>query len=130
MLTIRNFIDGKHADPASAEWFDKLDPATGRVVARVPDGDSRDVNAAVEAAVRAFPAWSRMPTADRSRVLLAIADKIDTYLEKMALAECVDGGKPLRRARTIEIPRAAANFRFFATAMEHFHTEAYRTDQV
>src|SRR5271170_563788 len=92
MLTIRQFIDGKHADPASAEWFDKIDPATGQVVARVPDGDNRDVNAAVRAAVRAFPAWSRTPTAERSRLLLAIADKIDANLEKLALAECVDGG--------------------------------------
>src|SRR5262245_52162669 len=130
MLTIRHFIDGKHVDPASGQWFDKVDPATGQVVARVPDGDDRDVNAAVEAAARAFPAWSRTPTAERSRLLLAIADKIDANLEKMALAECVDGGKPLRRAQTVEIPRASANFRFFATAIEHFHSEAYRTDRL
>src|ERR1700730_2176425 len=120
MLTIRHFIDGKHANPASAEWFDKIDPVTGQVVARVPDGDSRDVKAAVLAAARAFPAWSRTPTAERSRLLLAIADKIDANLEKLALAECVDGGKPLRRARTMEIPRASANFRFFASALDHF----------
>src|SRR6516165_4953078 len=130
MLTIRHFIDGQHADPASAEWFDTIDPATGQVVAGVPDGDSRDVNAAVQAALRAFPAWSRTPTAERSRLLLAIADKIDANLEKLALAECVDGGKPLRRARIVEIPRASANFRFFASAVEHFHSEAYRTDQI
>jgi aminomuconate-semialdehyde/2-hydroxymuconate-6-semialdehyde dehydrogenase len=129
MLTVRHFIDGKHADAASAEWFDKIDPATGQVVARVPDGDGRDVNAAVLAAARAFPAWSRTPTAERGRLLLAIADRIDANLEKLALAECVDGGKPLRRARLVEIPRASANFRYFASAVEHFHSEAYRTDQ-
>jgi aminomuconate-semialdehyde/2-hydroxymuconate-6-semialdehyde dehydrogenase len=129
MLTIRNFIDGRYIDPASGVWFDKTDPATNQVVARVPDGDSRDVDAAVDAAVRAFPRWSRTPTAERSRLLLAIADRIDTHVEKLALAECIDGGKPLRRARTAEIPRASANFRFFATAIEHFHSEAYRTDQ-
>jgi aminomuconate-semialdehyde/2-hydroxymuconate-6-semialdehyde dehydrogenase len=130
MLTIRHFIDGKHADPASAEWFDKIDPATGQVVAQVPDGDSCDVNAAVQAAARAFPAWSRTPTAERSRLLAAIADRIDANVEKLALAECVDGGKPLARARTVEIPRASANFRFFAGAVEHFHSEAYRTDRI
>src|SRR5262245_53069935 len=119
MLTIRHYIDGRHVDPVSTAWFDKIDPATGEIVARVPDGDSRDVDAAVLAAVRAFPAWSRMPTAERSRLLIAIADKIDANLEKMAMAECVDGGKPLRRARAVEIPRASANFRFFATAIEH-----------
>jgi aminomuconate-semialdehyde/2-hydroxymuconate-6-semialdehyde dehydrogenase len=129
MLTIQHFIDGRYVDAASGASFEKTDPATGQVVARVPDGDGRDVDAAVDAAVRAFPRWSRTPTAERSRLLLAVAERIDARLEELALAECVDGGKPLRRARTAEIPRASANFRFFATAVEHFHSEAYRTDQ-
>jgi aminomuconate-semialdehyde/2-hydroxymuconate-6-semialdehyde dehydrogenase len=129
MLTIQHYIDGRHVDPASGQWFDKTDPATGRVVARVPDGDSRDVDAAVAAAIRAFPRWSRTSTAERSRLLRAIADRIDAHLDKLALAECVDGGKPLRRARTAEIPRGSANFRYFASAIEQFHSEAYRTDQ-
>jgi aminomuconate-semialdehyde/2-hydroxymuconate-6-semialdehyde dehydrogenase len=130
MLRLQHFIDGRYVDAASGQSFDKIDPATNRVVARVPDGDGRDVSAAVDAAMRAFPRWSRTPMAERSRLLFAIADKIDTHLEKLALAECVDGGKPLRRARTAEIPRAAANFRYFAAAIQHFHSEAYRTDQL
>jgi aminomuconate-semialdehyde/2-hydroxymuconate-6-semialdehyde dehydrogenase len=129
MRTIQHFIDGRHVDAASGASFEKTDPATGQVVARVPDGDGRDVDAAVAAAARAFPRWSREPTAVRARLLLAVADAIDARLEDLALAECVDGGKPLRRARAAEIPRASANFRFFATAIEHFHSEAYRTDQ-
>jgi aminomuconate-semialdehyde/2-hydroxymuconate-6-semialdehyde dehydrogenase len=130
MLTIQHFIDGRHVDAASGEAFDKTDPATGRVVARVPDGDARDVDAAAEAAVRAFPRWSHTPTEERARLLLKIADRIDDRLDDLAMAECVDGGKPLRRARTVEIPRAAANFRFFAAAIQAFHSEAYRTDQL
>jgi aminomuconate-semialdehyde/2-hydroxymuconate-6-semialdehyde dehydrogenase len=129
MRTIQHFIDGRHVAPVSGAWFDKIDPATGLVVAHVPDGDSHDVDAAVAAAANAFPRWSRTPTAERSRLLLAIAERIDARLDELALAECIDGGKPLRRARTAEIPRASANFRFFATAIEHFHSEAYRTDQ-
>jgi aminomuconate-semialdehyde/2-hydroxymuconate-6-semialdehyde dehydrogenase len=129
MLTIHHFIDGQYVAPASGVCFEKTDPATNQVVAHVPDGDGRDVEVAVSAAVRAFPRWSRTPVAERSRLLLAIADRIDAHLDKLALAECIDGGKPLRRARTLEIPRASANFRFFATAIEHFHSEAYRTDQ-
>jgi aminomuconate-semialdehyde/2-hydroxymuconate-6-semialdehyde dehydrogenase len=129
MLTIQHVIDGRYVDPVSGDWFDKTDPATGQLVARVPDGDGRDVEAAVTAAARAFPRWSRTPVAERSRLLSAIADRIDARLEELALAECIDGGKPLKRARGAEIPRAAANFRFFATAIEHFHSEAYRTDQ-
>jgi aminomuconate-semialdehyde/2-hydroxymuconate-6-semialdehyde dehydrogenase len=129
MDTIRCFIDGRYVDPASGQWFEKTDPATGRAVARVPDGDGRDVDAAAAAAARAFPRWSRTPTAERSRLLRAVADRIDAGLEKLALAESVDGGKTLRQARAVEIPRAAANFRFFASAVEQFHSEAYRTDQ-
>jgi aminomuconate-semialdehyde/2-hydroxymuconate-6-semialdehyde dehydrogenase len=130
MLTIQQFIDGRHVDPIAGEWFDKADPATGQVVARVPDGDGRDVEAAVAAARRSFPRWSRTPAAERARLLLAIADRIEAQLEEIALAETTDGGKPLRRSRTAEIPRAAANFRFFAAAVQTFHSEAYRTDQL
>jgi aminomuconate-semialdehyde/2-hydroxymuconate-6-semialdehyde dehydrogenase len=130
MLTIRHFIDGRYVEPASGQWFDKIDPATNKAVARVPDGDGRDVDAAVGAAARAFTRWSRTPAAERSRLLLATADKIDAHLDKLALAESVDGGKPLRRARAAEIPRAAANFRYFAAAIQHWHSEAYRTDQL
>jgi aminomuconate-semialdehyde/2-hydroxymuconate-6-semialdehyde dehydrogenase len=129
MLSIQHFIDGRHVGPASGEWFDKTDPATGQVVARVPDGDGRDVNAAVAAAARAFPGWSRTPTAERARLLLAVADRIDARLGELALAECIDGGKLLRQARTVEIPRAASNFRFFAAAAQTFHSEAYSTDR-
>src|SRR5947209_7830662 len=125
MRTIQHYIDGRYVDAASGLTFAKIDPATGETVAQVPDGDARDVDAAVAAAVRAFPRWSRTPTAERSRLLLAIADRINARLEELALAECIDGGKPLRRARTAEIPRASANFRFFASAIAHFHSEAY-----
>jgi aminomuconate-semialdehyde/2-hydroxymuconate-6-semialdehyde dehydrogenase len=129
MLTIQHFIDGRYVHAASAQSFEKLDPATCQVVASVPDGDARDVAAAVDAAAKAFPRWSRTPAAERSRLLLAIAERIDARADELAMAECVDGGKPLRRARTAEIPRAAANFRFFAAAAQTFHSEAYRTDQ-
>jgi aminomuconate-semialdehyde/2-hydroxymuconate-6-semialdehyde dehydrogenase len=130
MRTIQHFIDGQHVDAVSGLWLEKTDPATGQVVARLPDGDGRDVDLAVAAAGRAFPSWSRTPVAERARLLLAIADRIDARLDELALAECVDGGKPLLRARAAEIPRAAANFRFFAAAAQTFHSEAYRTDQV
>jgi aminomuconate-semialdehyde/2-hydroxymuconate-6-semialdehyde dehydrogenase len=80
--------------------------------------------------VRAFPGWSRTPTAERSRILLALADRIDANLDRLAQAESVDNGKPLRLAKAVDIPRASANFRFFATAVLHTHSEAFRTDGV
>ena len=128
MLHINPFIAGRHVEPHSGRYLDDLDPATGQPCARVADGDARDVEAAVQAAAAAFPAWARTPAAERSRLLLDIAHRIETDLERLAHAECLDTGKPIRLARTVDIPRAASNFRFFATAILHTHSEAYRTD--
>jgi aminomuconate-semialdehyde/2-hydroxymuconate-6-semialdehyde dehydrogenase len=130
MLTIRNYLDGEFLDAESGQRFDKIDPATGAPLATVPDSDARDVQRATEAARRAFLPWSRTPIAERSRLLLALAQRIDDRLEELALAETNDTGKPLRNSRVIDIPRAAANFRFFASAIVNFHSEAYRTDQL
>ncbi|HEY1378833.1 MAG TPA: aldehyde dehydrogenase [Gemmataceae bacterium] len=128
MRTIPNFIGGRHVEPAGGQYLDKVEPATGRVIARVADSDGRDVDTAVDAAAKAFPAWSRTPAAERSRLLLAVADRIDADRDPLAEAESIDTGKPIRLAKAVDIPRAAANFRFFATAVLHAHTEAYRTD--
>jgi aminomuconate-semialdehyde/2-hydroxymuconate-6-semialdehyde dehydrogenase len=130
MLAITNFINGRFAAPLGGQTFAKIDPATGAVIAQVPDSDERDVAQAVDAAASAFPAWSRSPVAERSRLLLAIAQQIEDRLPALAEAECRDTGKPLRLAKIVDIPRAASNFRFFATAIQHFHSEAYRTDQL
>jgi aminomuconate-semialdehyde/2-hydroxymuconate-6-semialdehyde dehydrogenase len=128
MLHINPYIAGRHVEPHSGRYLDDLDPATGQPCARVADGDAHDVEAAVQAAAAAFPAWARTPAAERSRILLDIARRIETDLERLAHAECLDTGKPLRLARTVDIPRAVSNFRFFATAILHTHSEAYRTD--
>jgi aminomuconate-semialdehyde/2-hydroxymuconate-6-semialdehyde dehydrogenase len=127
---IPNFIGGAHIGPQSGKYLDKVDPATGQALAQVPDSDERDVDAAVAAAARAFPPWSRTPAAERSRLLLAIAERIEANLDRLARAECTDTGKPLRLARSLDIPRAAANFRFFATAILHTQSETHRTDDV
>jgi aminomuconate-semialdehyde/2-hydroxymuconate-6-semialdehyde dehydrogenase len=130
MLTLQNFIDGGPTEPISNHYLDNFEPATGRVYSHVPDSDARDVEQAVQAAARAFPKWSRTPVGERSRLLLAIAERIEANLERLAHAESIDTGKPLRLARVVDIPRAASNFRFFATAILHFHSEAYRTDDL
>jgi aminomuconate-semialdehyde/2-hydroxymuconate-6-semialdehyde dehydrogenase len=130
MLTIPNYIDGCHCTAVSGQTLDKVEPATGKALAQVADSDARDVDQAVQAASRAFPAWSRTPVVERSRLLQAIAQRIEENLERLAHAESADTGKPLRLARSVDIPRAASNFRFFATAILHFHSEAFRTDQL
>ena len=127
---LKNCIAGRLIAPIGGEYLDNIDPAAGEVYSYVPDSDERDVENAVEAAEAAFPAWSHTPTAERSRVLLKIADLIEANAERLARAECIDTGKPLSLARTLDIPRAAANFRFFATAILHFHSESHMTDDV
>src|SRR4051812_41303868 len=130
MPQIRNFIDGKFVEPVGGKYLDNIEPATGRVYSQVPDSDLRDVELAVAAAEKAFPDWSHTSGADRSRILLRIADLIERDLEKFARAESIDTGKPLTLARTLDIPRAASNFRFFATAILHTESEAHVTDNL
>src|SRR5262245_25655951 len=103
MIYLTNLINGKHAPPASAQYLDNVDPATGAVYSKVPDSDSRDVDLAVKAAQGAFPAWASTPAAERSRILLAIAQGIEDRVDTLAHAECIDTGKPLRLARTVDI---------------------------
>ncbi len=128
MERIRHYIGGEMVDPASGRFLDNIDPSTGGVYSELPDGDERDVERAVEAAEAAFPDWSGRPAEERSRILLGIAERIEANLDALARAECVDNGKPLSLARSVDIPRAVANFRFFATAILHFRSELHATD--
>jgi len=128
MNAIKNSIDGRMVEPASGAWLDNVEPATGKVYSRIPDSDERDVNAAVEAAKRAFPAWSSTPAQERSRLLLRLADLIDSNLEALARAETIDNGKPLSLARSLDIPRCGTNFRHFATAILHTRSDVHVTD--
>jgi aminomuconate-semialdehyde/2-hydroxymuconate-6-semialdehyde dehydrogenase len=127
---IQNFIDGKFIEPITGRYLDNIEPATGKPYSKVADSDSPDVDLAVGAAEKAFADWSRTPVAERSRLLLRIADLIERDLAKLSRAESIDTGKPLSLARTLDIPRAASNFRFFATAILHTESEAHITDNV
>ena len=129
-IEIRNFIDGRFVDPISGRYLDNIEPATGKVYSHVADSDAHDVDLAVAAAEKAFPDWSNKPAAERSRFLLQVADLIERDLEKFARAESIDTGKPISLARSLDIPRAIANFRFFATAILHTESEAHITDNV
>src|SRR5438445_7647089 len=127
---IQNFIEGRFVEPLGGRYLDNIEPATGKPYSQVADSDARDVDLAVAAAEEAFVEWSRTSATDRSRILLRIADFIERDLEKLARAESIDTGKPLSLARTLDIPRAASNFRFFATAILHTESEAHVTDNV
>jgi aminomuconate-semialdehyde/2-hydroxymuconate-6-semialdehyde dehydrogenase len=127
---IRNFIDGQFAEPIGGKYLENIEPATGKPYSQVADSDPRDVDLAVAAAEKAFVDWSRKPAVERSKILLGIADLIERDLERFARAESIDTGKPLSLARMLDIPRAVANFRFFATAILHTESEAHITDNV
>ena len=127
---IRNFINGKFVEPVRGKYLDNSEPATGKPYSQVADSDAQDVDLAVAAAEKAFVDWSTKPAAGRSTILLRIADLIERDLEKLARAESIDTGKPLSLARSLDIPRAASNFRFFATAILHAESEAHITDGV
>ncbi len=125
MLVLLNYLNGRLAPPLAGRYLDNIDPATGRVYGQIPDSGPEDIAAAVAAAEAALPAWAARPAEERGRLLEKIADLIDQNLEALALAECRDNGKPLALARSMDIPRAASNFRFFGTAAPHFATEAH-----
>jgi aminomuconate-semialdehyde/2-hydroxymuconate-6-semialdehyde dehydrogenase len=128
MRRLENYIDGAFHEHASGAYLDTWEPAAGTVYSQVPDSDAADVDRAVEAAVRAFPAWAATPAAERSRLLLDVAGRLERELDALAEAESRDTGKPVALARTVDIPRAVANFRFFATAILHTRSEAHDTD--
>ncbi|MBS1682239.1 MAG: aldehyde dehydrogenase [Bacteroidetes bacterium] len=125
MQKILNYIDGKLVEPKSGKYLDNYNPSEGKVYSLVADSDERDVSDAVIAAAKAFPAWSAMPTEERTKILLRVADLIDRDLEKLALAESIDNGKTVKFARSVDIYRAASNIRFYATASPHFASEAH-----
>ena len=130
MDIIQNYIKGELQPPASNQYLENYNPAEGKVYAQIPDSDAQDVHLAVEAATEAFPGWSRSPAEKRSDFLLKLADLIDKNADKLALAESIDTGKPLALAKNMDIARAAANFRFYATAILHFASESHPMEGV
>ena len=128
MFRLANFIGGSFVAPRSGTFLDDVNPSTEEVIAAIPDSDERDVDDAVQAAKRAFPAWSRTTAAERSKLLLKLADLIEQNLDELAQLESMDSGKPLTLAKTLDIPRAVANFRFFATAILHSSSDAHFID--
>ncbi len=110
-------IAGKAVE--TREWIDLVEPATGQLYGQVADATSEEVDQAVSAAKNAFVGWSSMPVDERSGLLMRLADLIDRDTERLAQAESKDTGKPLEVARTVDVPRVALNFRFFAGAVQH-----------
>ena len=125
MEKLQNYINGELVPPASGKYFDNIEPATGKVYSLIPDSGLDDVNLAADAAKSAFPAWSRTSIQECSEVLLRIAQLIGDRLEELAEAESRDNGKPIKLAKSVDIPRAQANFHFYGTGILHFASESH-----
>jgi aminomuconate-semialdehyde/2-hydroxymuconate-6-semialdehyde dehydrogenase len=125
MEKILNYINGELLAPLKGEFMDNVDPSTGEVYSLCPDSTSEDVEMAYQAAADAFPYWSGLPANERSKIMMRIANLIEKNTQELALAESIDQGKPLWLAKNGEIPRAQSNIHFFATAIEHFASEAH-----
>jgi len=122
------FIGGRFVDALSGETLATLNPHDNSTIADVALAGTADVDRAVEAAGRAFPAWSRLAGADRGRILLKLADLIETNAEELARLESLDTGHPLRDSRALDVPRTAACFRYFGGMADKFEGEVVPVD--
>lgn len=128
-MNLKNYINGELIEPVSQTYIDNYNPATGKVYSFIPDSDERDVELAYAAAKKAFQGWSTLSKDKRSSYLLKISALIEKHLEKLALAESTDNGKPLKLAKSVDIPRAAANFHFYGTAILHYASHAHTMEE-
>ncbi|MDA9277031.1 aldehyde dehydrogenase [Flavobacteriaceae bacterium] len=124
---LKNYINGNYCDAASGTWIDNYNPSDGSVYAQIPDSSKKDVANAYTAAQDAFPEWSNTTIETRSEILLKIADLIHENLAVLAQAEAKDNGKPLSLAKSVDIPRASANFRFFGNAITQYASQAHQS---
>ena len=109
-----NFIGGQWVAPRSGKYFDNISPVTGKAVCKIARSDAPDVEAALDAAHAAKDAWGRTSVVERAMILNRIADRMEANLERLAVAETWDNGKPIRETRAADVPLAIDHFRYFA----------------
>lgn len=127
--TIKNYINGEWIQNSMDGALMNYDPSMGVVYGNLPNSTQQTIDESVNHAQNAFPAWKNSNVQDRANFLWRIADLIDRYAHDLAMAECIDNGKPLSLCQRMDIPRAAANFRFFAQTIIAFHENAYRSSE-
>ncbi|MFT5140580.1 MAG: aminomuconate-semialdehyde/2-hydroxymuconate-6-semialdehyde dehydrogenase, partial [Rhodothermales bacterium] len=125
MIEIQNFINNQSQPALSGESIDVFEPAVGMPYARLANSGPKDIELAITSAKAAFPDWARVSNEDRGLLLNRIADLIESRSSELARAESKDTGKPISLAKNVDIPRAVANFRFFAAAATQFSSESH-----
>ena len=109
------FINGKFVAPKSGKYFPTINPATGKVLAKIADANAKDVDLAVLAARNAYAkVWGKMPAAERGKYLYRIARILQERAREFAVLETLDNGKPIRESRDTDIPLVAAHFFYHA----------------
>ncbi|MPZ70983.1 MAG: aldehyde dehydrogenase family protein, partial [Actinobacteria bacterium] len=112
--TYGHYIGGEFVEPASGEYFKTINPATEEVLAAIPVADETDVDRAVASARKAFGTWSALAPADRAKFVFRIARVIQERAREMAVLESMNGGKPIKESRDVDIPLVAAHFFYYA----------------
>jgi aldehyde dehydrogenase (NAD+) len=108
------FIGGRFVAPKSGKYFDSINPATEEALAQIALANQADVDAAYQAAQKAFGPWGRLPGAERGKYLYRIARLIQDRAREFAVAETMDGGKPIKESRDFDVPMTAAHFFYHA----------------
>jgi 4-guanidinobutyraldehyde dehydrogenase / NAD-dependent aldehyde dehydrogenase len=123
------FIAGRYADAASGATFDCLNPATGKLLARVASGDQEDINRAVSSARAVFRdgSWANLAPAERKRILLRFADLVTAHGDELALLETLDMGKPINDSLKVDVPGAARCIRWYAEAIDKVYDQVAPT---
>ena len=122
-------IDGQWVDAENGETFVTTNPASGEQLAVCANASPADVDRAVQAARKAFPAWAAKSPADRAALLLKIADKIDERAQELAAVETQDNGKPIRETTLVDVPLSSDHFRYFAGCLRADEGEAVMIDE-
>jgi len=112
-----NFIGGKWTAPKAARYFDNISPVTGKPVGEIARSQAEDIEAALDAAHAASDGWGKTAPAERALILNRIADRMEENLEKLAMAESWDNGKPIRETMAADMPLAVDHFRYFASCI-------------
>jgi aldehyde dehydrogenase len=112
-----NFIGGAWVPPADGNYFENITPITGKTLCEIPRSNEKDIGRALDAAHGAKAKWAAKSPAERAGILLKIADRIEANLNKIATAEMLDNGKPIRETMAADIPLTVDHFRYFASAI-------------
>jgi len=125
MDDLRNYIGGQFLTHSGGQWMDNSEPATGSQICRIPLSNASDVDAAVDAARAAQPAWGSLSHSERADWLDRIADALEARYEEIAALESRDTGKPISLARTVDAHRSVLNFRFFAGILREHEEDVF-----